>query len=85
MLWISTFYRSYDIASCDLSSYSAEVNLSAYLEISGNSFVFTPGAAGYSGEITIRLDPSVLSTKVQILDLNTSSKTFVANLVFSSC
>ena len=77
--------RSSDTTSCDASSYSPELDLSAYSTISGNSFVFTPGTAGFSGEISIRLDPSVSATKVQILSLDTTAKTFVGNLVFSSC
>ena len=77
--------RSSDTTSCDASSYSPELNLSLYSTISGNSFVFTQGTAGFSGEISIRLDPSVSATKVQILSLDNTAKTFVGNLVFSSC
>ena len=77
--------RSSNVGSCDSSSYSPDLDLSVYSTISGNSFVFTPGTAGFSGEISIRLDPSVSTTKVQIVELNTSAKTFVGNLVFSSC
>ena len=80
-----TLDTSSDAANCDAGSFTPTVNLSIYAGISGNKFLFTAGTGGYTGDITIRLDSSTSSPTIQIVSLDTTGKTFVGNLLVSSC
>ena len=79
--------RSSNVANCDPTTYTPDVDLSQYSGISNNKFSFISGTStgGYSGQISIRLDSSASSNYVQILSLDDSALTFLGNLVVSSC